>query len=214
MGELTAWHDYFVTVGGGAAALAGLVFVAMTLHLDEIRDDPAHRHRARAILTGMTAVFVRCALALMGGQSARAVAAELIAVLAAVEAALYWSLRQAEPGASGWVRLRTAGGAACLLLEQAGAVLLLSGVPWGLYAVGVGMLASFAVTVSGAWLLLVGVGARRPRPMERAGAPRGPDRTRSGRAQVGRRRPPPLGAITAGWAETRPASTRWPIGQE
>jgi hypothetical protein len=161
MGELTAWHDYFVMVGGGAAALTGLVFVAMTLHLDEIRGDPAHRHRARAILTGMTAVFVRCALALMGGQSARAVALELIAVLAVVEAALCWSLLQAGPGTTRWVRLRTGCGAACLLLEQTGAVLLLFGIPWGLYAVGVGMTASFAVTVSGAWLLLVGVGVRR-----------------------------------------------------
>jgi hypothetical protein len=26
------WHDYFMTVGSGAAALTGLVFVAMTLH--------------------------------------------------------------------------------------------------------------------------------------------------------------------------------------
>jgi hypothetical protein len=32
----TSWHDYFITVGGGAAALTGLVFVAMTLHLEDI----------------------------------------------------------------------------------------------------------------------------------------------------------------------------------
>src|SRR5216684_3720661 len=46
------WHDYFITVGGGSAALTGLVFVAMTLHLEEITGDPVHRHRARTILTG------------------------------------------------------------------------------------------------------------------------------------------------------------------
>src|SRR5260221_12356047 len=69
---VSQWHDYFMTVGGGAAALTGLVFVAMTLHLDEIINNPVHRHRARSILAGLTAVFIPCALVLMGGQSAQA----------------------------------------------------------------------------------------------------------------------------------------------
>jgi hypothetical protein len=34
MYNAAAWHDYFMMVGGGAAALTGLVFVAMSLHLD------------------------------------------------------------------------------------------------------------------------------------------------------------------------------------
>jgi hypothetical protein len=57
--QASVWHDYFMTVGGGAAALTGLVFVAMTLHLDEIINNPVHRHRARTILAGLTAVFIR-----------------------------------------------------------------------------------------------------------------------------------------------------------
>src|SRR2546423_4584125 len=68
------WHDFFLMVGGGAAALTGLVFVAMSLHLDQIALNAAHRHRARTVLTGLTAVFIRCALILMAGQSAQMVA--------------------------------------------------------------------------------------------------------------------------------------------
>jgi hypothetical protein len=117
--DASQWHDYFFMVGGGAAALTGLVFVAMTLHLEEIITDPVHRHRARTILTGLTAVFIRCALVLMGGQNAKAVA-----------------------------------------VEQAGAVVLLLGSAWGLYLVGLGMMSSFVFMVSGAWLLLVGVGTQ------------------------------------------------------
>src|SRR2546423_15656599 len=63
------WHDFFLMVGGGAAALTGLVFVAMSLHLDQIALHAAHRHRARTVLTGLTAVFIRCALVLMAGQA-------------------------------------------------------------------------------------------------------------------------------------------------
>src|SRR6202165_52624 len=116
------WHDYFVVVGTGAAALTGLVFVAMTLHLDDITRNPVHRHRARSILTGLTAVFIRCALVLMGGQSARAIAVELIGVLVVVEAILYLSSRQASRDADPWVLRRAIGSFACLMLEQAGAV--------------------------------------------------------------------------------------------
>src|SRR5258706_2313859 len=96
---VSQWHDYFMTVGGGAAALTGLVFVAMTLHLDEIINNPVHRHRARSILAGLTPVFIRCALVLMGGQSAQAGAAELIVGLVGVVTIPFRSGRLAGPGA-------------------------------------------------------------------------------------------------------------------
>ena len=67
MPTISSWHDYFLMVGGGSAALTGLVFVAMTLHLEEITGNVVHRHRARTILAGLTAVFIRCALVLMAG---------------------------------------------------------------------------------------------------------------------------------------------------
>jgi hypothetical protein len=147
-------------VGAGAATLTGLVFVAMTLHLDEIVRNPVHRHRARTILAGLTAVFIRCALVLMGGQDAHAVATELIAVLVVVEFILYSSIRQAARSADRSVLLRSIGSFACLLLEQAGAVVLFFGLSWGLYVVGLGMMSSFIFMVTGAWLLLVGVGTQ------------------------------------------------------
>jgi modulator of FtsH protease len=155
------WHDYFAVVGTGAAALTGLVFVAMTLHLEEVTGDPVHRHRARTILTGLTAVFIRCALVLMGGQNAQAIAVEIIGVLLVVEAILYNSIRQAAQSADNGVLWRTIGSFACLVLEQIGALILFSGNPAGLYLVGLGMMSSFIFMVTGAWLLLVGVGAQQ-----------------------------------------------------
>src|SRR5438445_820078 len=114
------WHDYFAVVGTGAAALTGLVFVAMTLHLEEVTGDPVHRHRARTILTGLTAVFIRCALVLMGGQNAQAIAVEIIGVLLVVEAILYNSIRQAARSADHGVLWRASGRFACLLLRAHG----------------------------------------------------------------------------------------------
>lgn len=153
------WHDYFVMVGAGAATLAGLVFVAMTLHLEEIVRHPVHRHRARTILTGLTAVFIRCGLVLMGGQSRQAVAIELIGVLIVVEVILYRSTRDALLAADRNAIGRAIGSFATLVVEQLGAVILFTGGAWGLYVVGLGMMSSFVFMVSGAWLLLVGVEA-------------------------------------------------------
>jgi len=163
------WHDYFAVVGTGAAALTGLVFVAMTLHLDEITRDPVHRHRARTILTGLTAVFIRCALVLMGGQNGQAIAIEIIGVLVVVEVILYNSIRQAIRSADNGVLWRTIGSFACLVLEQIGAVILFAGNAAGLYVVGLGMMSSFIFMVTGAWLLLVGVGAQEAARAESAG---------------------------------------------
>src|SRR6202140_5367758 len=124
------WPDYFIPGGGGAAALTGLVFVAMTLHLDEVINNPVHRHRARAILAGLTAVFIRCSLVLMGGQNAQAVAVELIAVLVVVETILYRSIREAARDADNSVLLRAIGSFAFLVVEHIGALILFFGASW------------------------------------------------------------------------------------
>lgn len=151
------WRDYFVMVGGGAAALTGLIFVAMTLNLQAIVNHPVHRYRARTILTGLTAVFLRCGLVLMGGQSRQAIAVEIILVLVVVEVVLYRGVRSAFLAADRGVLLRALGSFACLVTEQLGAVVFFLAGSWGLNIVAVGMLASFVFMVSGAWLLLVGV---------------------------------------------------------
>jgi len=109
--------------------------------------------------------FIRCSLVLMGGQNAQAVALELIVVLMAVEAILYSSIRQAAGSPDRGVLLRTIGSFTCLVLERAGAVVLFFGGAWGLYAVGLGMMSSFIFMVTGAWLLLVGVGSREIAPV-------------------------------------------------
>ena len=79
-------HDFFVMTGGGAASLAGLVFVAMSVNLDVVAQNATHRGRAINMLTGFVSAFIICALALMGGQSHQALGTEwlVVATVAAV----------------------------------------------------------------------------------------------------------------------------------
>lgn len=154
------WHDFFITVGSGAAALTGLVVVAMSLHLRAIAADAPLRHRARSILTGLAAVFMRCALVLMGGQNGRAVGSELLIAAAALSVAGVLSFRQVTRSGAQVPRasvLRTLGGTACYIAEAIGAVVLIVGFSAGLYVAAVAMVANFFFMISGSWMLLVGV---------------------------------------------------------
>ena len=55
------WPHFFLVVGGGSAALTGLVFVVMLINLYVIFRDPTHRSRAVGTLTGFVAAFLICA---------------------------------------------------------------------------------------------------------------------------------------------------------
>ncbi|MGZ4718654.1 MAG: hypothetical protein ACXWCB_18340, partial [Acidimicrobiales bacterium] len=64
------------------------MFVARSLNLDVIASDATHRYRAIGTLSGFTAAFMVCALALLGGHDHRAVGAEWF-VVPTVAGAIY-----------------------------------------------------------------------------------------------------------------------------
>jgi hypothetical protein len=157
---LDQWHDFFVMVGGGAAALAGLVFVAMTLNLDVIFRDTTHRSRAVGTLTGFAAVFMICALALMGNQSYLAVGIEWL-VVSSIAMFVYVSgyIRAIQSGGSsaGLNPGRLVGGTALHLAQMLGSILLIAGVGAGIYVAGAALVVYVGFMISGAWLLMVGI---------------------------------------------------------
>jgi hypothetical protein len=154
------WHDFFVMVGGAAAALTGLVFVAMSLNLEAIAKEATHRNRAIGTLAGFTAAFVICALVLMGGQNDQVVGLEWL-VISSVAAIIY---------VNGYVQARKTGrsplglelyrlifGTSLYVVEILGAVIFTLGYSVGLYVAAIAMVVLLAYTITGAWLLVVGV---------------------------------------------------------
>jgi hypothetical protein len=154
------WGNFFLLVGTAAATLTGLVFVSMSLNLHVITQDATHRYRAIGTLTGLSAVFMICAFAVMGGQNHQAVGAEWL-VIASIAAAVYINgYVQALKGGSSSVGLgfrRLATGTACYIVEIIGTIILISGHIIGIYIASVAMVVYIPFTISGAWLLLVGV---------------------------------------------------------
>lgn len=147
-------------VGGGAAVLAGLVFVAMSLNLRELLEDASHRSRAVSTLAGFAGAFILCGLALLGEQPPWALGFEWLAVAAVVGiiyAAGYFSAVRAGFVPKTLKRGRLVLGLGLCIAQAAGAIAFLAGHFVGLYVAAVALMLFFGLLISGAWLLLVGI---------------------------------------------------------
>jgi len=147
-------------VGGGAAALTGLVFIAMSINLSIITQDATHKNRAIATLTGFTAVFMICGFALIGNQDYLWIGVEwLVVSLVPTITYIRVYIRAKKMGRSsvGLSIGRFIVGTTCYVAQIIGSVLLISGYTAGLYVASIAMVLSFAFFISGAWLLIIGV---------------------------------------------------------
>lgn len=151
------WNGFFTMVGSGVAALTGLVFVALSLNVQEMTKDATHKYRSINTLAGLTAVFVRCGLVLMGGQSYKAVGAELFIIASIAAVSFLYGFRQAFNLHAHPSKQRLATGSCLYAAELAGALVLVLGSIVGLYIAAVAMLLNVAFMISAAWLLVVGV---------------------------------------------------------
>ena len=151
------WNSFFLLVGTGAVTLTGLVFVALSLNLKVIAIDTTHRYRAIGTLTGLAAVFMRCALVLMGGQGHQAIGAELLIVAFAAAIVYVTGYIRAYSSGNSPSLSRTISGTALYLAEMVGAIILITGSITGLYIVGIAMVLNTCYMITGAWLLVVGV---------------------------------------------------------
>ncbi len=154
------WNNFFVMVGGGAAALAGLIFVAMSINHEIIIRNATHKNRAINMLTGFTAIFMASSLALIGNQNLGALGFEwLVLWLIATVIFIRGYVIAIRSGMSsvGLKAPRLAGGTICYLAEVISAIFLILGNSSGLYIAAVAIIVLFAFLISGAWLLMIGI---------------------------------------------------------
>jgi hypothetical protein len=157
---LDQWNDFFVMVGGGAAALAGLIFVAMSINPKIIFRNATHKNRAINMLSGFTAVFMACGFGLFGNQSLETLGYEWCAlwvIATVIFVRGYVTALRAGMSSIGLTAPRLTGGTLCYLAEVVGAVLLILGRSTGLYIAAAATVALFGFLISGAWLLMIGI---------------------------------------------------------
>jgi hypothetical protein len=77
---MAGWSDFTVITGGAAAALVGLLFVAVTLRIDELSRAPDLRSRAAQTLTLFAVALVVAIVLTVPDQTEWVLGAELIAI--------------------------------------------------------------------------------------------------------------------------------------
>ena len=154
------WNDFFVMVGGGAAALTGLIFVAMSINHEIIIRNTTHKNRAINMLTGFTAIFMASGIALIGNQYLGVLGFEwLILWLIATVIFIRGYVVAIRSGMSsiGLNIPRLAGGTICYLAEVMSGIFLILGYSSGYYIAAIAIIVLFAFLISGAWLLMIGI---------------------------------------------------------
>jgi uncharacterized membrane protein YesL len=158
------WHDFFLAQAGAAGVLTGLVFVAVSINLQEIVSNPDSGLAGRAgeALILLVGVLTASVLLLVPGQGQVMVGAEVLVVglltwgcVVAIQLLRLRSWGTMRPDLRQPFVLRVAlGQIATLPLVVAGIAVLVAGLG-GLYWLVAGMILSILVALFEAWVLLV-----------------------------------------------------------
>jgi hypothetical protein len=154
---MQGWSNFFVGELGAAAALTGLLFVAVSINLARILQFPHLPRRAAEALLGLLSVLIVTTFALIPRQSAAAYGIEIGAT-----GLLVWAAHTRAMVLSRKFDRAYVGFAARFLVNQipplpfvvAGG-LMVAGRSSGVYWIVPGIVLSFASGIFGAWVLLV-----------------------------------------------------------
>jgi modulator of FtsH protease len=157
-GPLTAgWENFFVAEVGAAAALTGLLFVAVSINLARILALEHLPDRAGETLVVFGGAFAVATFGLVPGQSHVALGCEVagagLVVWGTTVRTQWRAYRYVD--ARRWLANRVVGTQVACVPFVVGGALLVQGSERGLYWVVAGVLASFAAGIQNAWVLLV-----------------------------------------------------------
>ncbi|MEO8745812.1 MAG: hypothetical protein ABI455_11165 [Candidatus Dormiibacterota bacterium] len=151
-----AWRDMFITVATSAAALLGLVLVAVSLHAEQVEGHPILRNRARVALLALGAILIVALAGLIPDINAFWYGATAVVVNLGYVGLLAWSLATAYRGAQGLPRyvLLRATPNLLALVSAAGGISLMVGKGPGLYLLAPSMIVVLPVILFNVWSLL------------------------------------------------------------
>jgi hypothetical protein len=156
--DASEWTDFFVAAAGASAALAGLVFVAVSINVERILQFKGLPERALATVLMLLSVVLVSLLGLMPGQTGTALGLELLGVSLVLGGWTLWLTSLSRAGhdrsfahaVSHW--LLVALGTIPLLV---GAVSLLAEGGGGLYWIAAGIALATSGAVANAWVLMI-----------------------------------------------------------
>jgi hypothetical protein len=157
--DLEAWQNFAVATAGAAAALAGLIMVAISVNIKEIISMPGLPARAGASISAVVVVVVSALVMLVPGQPALFLGLELI-VFGLIGSTLQASAARAVLSRADGPPMPARVVNAVLLISQTlwiivGGAILATGSPAGLGLVVVGFVVTVITSMLNAWVLMV-----------------------------------------------------------
>jgi hypothetical protein len=160
---IAGWDDFFMAQVGASAALAGLLFVGVSINMPKILSSPILPRRALQALVILLAILVVSSMLLVPSQSVALVGLEVLVTGAAtwviVSVLDVRTLRSpvlvGTPYRRAYQTTVLLSQAAILPYLAGGVVMLATGESWGLYLVVFAVILSFLKAISDAWVLLV-----------------------------------------------------------
>lgn len=157
--DAARWTNFFAAETSASAALTGLVFVAISINLQQIVKNPLLTARSLKALVTLTAILLISSLCLVPGQSLHALATEL-----AIIGLLFWIsaavLQHRSIHNNSYIGRKTrifhmvlAHASALPMILAARSLLVARG--FGLYWLVAGTLISFVSALLDAWVLLI-----------------------------------------------------------
>jgi hypothetical protein len=163
---IAEWRGFFGMAAGTAAGLAGLVFVALSMHLKGIRAYPPYRYRTVSSLASMMMVFVLASLVLFPRQTSAWLGLEALVVVGADGAFLIWSFLRARAAVAdlplGLTLLqpyqrRTILAVGVCLFGMVGAALVWAGLEAGFFVLAAFSIITMVWVVINTWALVLGI---------------------------------------------------------
>ena len=160
MTGITAWRDFFTACAGASAALAGLIFVALSVNIAHILKYDHLPARAAAAI-GALMLILTASLAALAPQPIPFLGGETIALTALAWLLQIVSARSSSHAASRYGRpsyehlLEIAMGQLPMAPFAVGGIMMLHGEGWGLAWLAGGAVTVFILSVVNAWVLLV-----------------------------------------------------------
>lgn len=156
---LHGWENFFIACSGAAAALAGLLFVVLSINLAQILKGPGFASRAGETFIPLAVILIISLLALVPGHSVRAFGCELIAIGGSVwlaSTSIQIGAIRARHFKKVWhlVFRLLVNQSANVGILVAGLSLLL-GFPGGIYWLVPAIVMAFTGAMANAWILLV-----------------------------------------------------------
>jgi hypothetical protein len=154
-----AWENFAVIVGGAAAALLGLLFIAISIRVNVVASSLELRSRAAQILVLFGAVLVIAILLVVPGQPMTILGTEFVVLSLGMGVGLHILERRAgeppgEQRAGPVLELVSPNTITAVPLLTAG-IILICDQTWGLYVLVVPVLAAFIGGLANAWLFMV-----------------------------------------------------------